>query len=372
MFIGRGPMVSGLTYKMMWFLLLKLLVALVVFFIMTAICDAIESSIQSMIGAEPDTKIGIGFEGNASDAYKSGKDAFGKSWSTIFGKDGIYRGTASKIVDAFKGSGKGKSGVNAGQVSRGGLDDIGMNGANMDALGQGGASMNDPMGQFNNQQAMGGGSHGMNASGGVKGKLADLGAKALDTVKDLPDQAIKSVDRAFDAVGDYGSFVADNMRRLRQESDKQFADYSLADDKNNKSDGGDNNNGGGSGGQSGDNAQMPAMQKSLGNDKQQNSSDLEKYMQDRKYNKSRDSGRIAKYGGVDQGGGVLSVEKSVEMQPIQQITSAQHNTRDNVETYSTTERSMSKEIVNEVQSGNTKDNITENRVYLPGGKDGKK
>ena len=175
MFIGRGPMVSGLTYKMMWFLLLKLLVALVIFMIMMGICDAIESSIQGMIGAEPDTKIGVGFEGKASEAYKSGIDAFKESASTI---GSIYKNVGKGIYNAVKGiagGGKGKNtqtnennsgqmgehqsgynqGFNDGSNRSGFIGREGTGGLN--ALGTGGANMNNMFGQGGGQSGKGGG-----------------------------------------------------------------------------------------------------------------------------------------------------------------------------------------------------------------------
>ena len=291
MFIGRGPMVEGITYKMMWYLLLRLLIALVIFFIMMSISDAIEASIQKMIGAEPDTKIGIGFEGSAKEAYETGLKAGVAAASNI---KNIYVGTAkdigsliSAISGAVGGGGAGGAGgekaremaskVGDGSVSRGGLNDIGMGGANMDNLGgKGGGQpnvgeetgMGDIPGKLGNLGGgSGGGSGGAGGEGGGgmqsrggAGEPSSLGndvssaaAKVAEIGKAVGEKVVDGAKNVVNKVADYGESVANNIKRLNQQKGESLADdeNKSASDSNDKKGGENEQQGGGGGGGSG-------------------------------------------------------------------------------------------------------------------------
>ena len=293
-----------------------------------------------MIGEEPDTKIGVGFEGKAGEAYKAGIDTFKGSVSKAFG---LYKGVGVGIYDAIKGiagGGKGKnaqigekSGGNMGEhqqgfndssrngsVNRGGLNDIGMNGANMNNMfgqgggrgrqsggldnigsqlssmfsqggGQGGqgSGLDNIVSQLSSMLGQGGknaslskldvnsigrggaqsgsgkgggqseyqqgynkgfsdassrsGEAGGNKSGdgqqGFTGSVKELfngksgksvGSRLADVGKSAGNGIIQGANKAIDGLVNYGEFVSDNMRRLRQEQEGQR----LQEEQNNK------------------------------------------------------------------------------------------------------------------------------------------
>ena len=296
MFIGRGPMVEGITYKMMWYLLLRLLIALVVFLIMMSISDAVEASIQKMIGAEPDTKIGIGFEDSAREAYKSGFAAGKAAAENI---KNIYVGTAKDVGGLFSGSG-GSSGSSAGNaggkealeasskggggsVSRGGLNDIGMGGANMDNLGGKGGGQSNAGGETGISDAIsgvggggGGGDYQKGYNDGLKDGSNDTGTGASGSGKKqgrggvdqqrspgggatsivgklsgIAEKVVDGVSNAANKIGEYSEFVATNIKTMNQKQEENLADDDirkrLSSDNDKK--GGENKQQGGSKGE---------------------------------------------------------------------------------------------------------------------------
>ena len=404
MFIGSGPMWEGITWKMMWYLLLRLLVALVVFLIMTMICDTMEATIQSMIGQAPDTDLGIGFEGAAKDTIITGGTAMVGTWKTEWG---IYKGTvkgAANLVKGLFGKGKkkgskydekgsiGREGIGREGIGRGGLNDIGMGGANMNSLGS--ANMNSfggsqgggenggdyKKGYDDGYSACSGGKKpdkpselgeaikGMFGDGSMKDKLARLGKAtgkaALETAKNLPENVVNTVGRTFDAVGDYGDFVANNIKRLKQEAETSNK-ASEEKEKEKQDDGDKRGNGGGESGGSGggwsvggglaDDMYKPSSHQA----KQKKSNDVKKYMEQRKNNKARDINKSALYGNGKLSG--ASNEK-IMFEP--------QNGTERIDTFNKSERFASKEVINEVQKGKTEEKIKENRVFIK--KDGNK
>ena len=428
MFIGRGPMVEGITYKMMWFLLLRLLVALVVFLLMMMVCDVIESSIQGMIGAEPDTQIGVGFEGKAGEAYKSGINAFKESASTV---GNIYKGVGKGIYNAINGiagggkdkntqtngnnrsgigensqlynQGFGNDGSSGSSVGRegvgGGLNSLGNGGANMNnmfgnnSVSRDGASSNN--GQNDYQQGYNKGfSDGSGRSGGEGGgKSGDsqrgltgavkelfnnksgksVGSRLADVGKEAGDGIIKGANTAIDSLVNYGEFVSNNMRRLRQKQQEDDQNAGKDNAENNNQDG---SSGGGYGVQNSllDDVRAKAMGDYMSN-KGANRSGVPKDSN----NDGRDDKARSKWNAFGDLQDLYSFGSNAKSSSHGGARGVAQNYENNISNISKTKNikqqtntSKETQVTNETIKGQDKVNVKETRVYVKGNNNGNK